>query len=182
MESLIPKITNIGLAALFNTGNDGLDAAITHIAFGDGDGDGYTPSGNETGLVREKARVAIGGGERVGQFEIEVQALLDEGSSFWIREIGFMLQDGTMLALWSDPQVPLAYKTAGVPLVVAYNLALQGIPPDSITVLATGPQVNITITGPLAQLSAELIRLQRRIVESEIARLEPQITENWRTS
>ncbi len=180
MEALIPKITNVGLAALFNTDNDGLEASITHIAFGDGNGAGYSPTGNETVLKREKARVAIGGGERVGQFEIEVQALLDEGPSFWIREVGFILQDGTMLALWSDPAVPLAYKTAGVPLVVAYNLALQGIPPDSITVLATGPQVNITIAGPFATLATEIIRAHRLGIAAEKVRATPIIQQKWR--
>ena len=180
MTPLIPKITNAGLQAVFNASNTGVEAAVTHIVFGDGGGNGYAPSGNETALVRPRTRVPIGGGERVGRFEIEVQALLDRGPSFWIREIGFLLDDGTMLAVWSDVAVPLAYKTAGVPLAVAYNLALQDIPPESITVVATGPRVNITITGPIALLSAEIVRAHRLGISAERQRATPIIQAMWR--
>ena len=180
MNVLIPKLTNAGLQALLSATNDGLDAAVSHTAFGDGDGDGYAPTGLATVLKNERARAEIGGGERVGDFEIEVQALLDTGLSFWIREVGFMLEDGTMLAVWSDPATPLAYKTDGVPLAVAYNLALEGIPPGSVTIVTNGPSVNLTIISPFAILSAEIIRAHRLGIAAESTRATPIIQNMWR--
>lgn len=179
MDALYPVITNVGLMALINADNNGLEAQITHVAFGDGNGVGYAPAAAQTALVSERARVAVGGGERVGSFEIMVQALLDAGPAFTIREAGFILDDGKFLAIWSDPALPLAVYTPGVPIVFAYNLALAGIPPGSVNVTITGPAVNISIAGPFAQITAEIIRLQRRIVETENARLIPEIESMW---
>ena len=180
MQTLAAVLTTAGLAALLNASNTGLGAAITHMAFGDGHGAGYTPQAGQLGLANEVVRIGVGGGARIGNAEIEVQALLDTGPSFWIREVGFVLDDGTMLAVWSDPITPLAYKTQGVPLAVSYSLALEGAPADAVTVNVTGPSVNLTITAPIAQISAEIIRLQRRAVATENARLIPQIQSTWR--
>ena len=104
----------------------------------------------------------VGGGEKAGPFEIVVEALLDTGLGFTINEVGFVLDDGTLLAVWADPNISLAYKTAGVPLAVSYNLALAGIPPGSLTLNISGPSVNLTIVGQLAQFSAEIVRLRER--------------------
>ena len=183
MDTIAPKITDAGLAAVFNASNTGLAANIAHIAFGDGDTGsgpaGYTPSGNETALRNERARAAVGGGRRVAPHEIEVQALLDDGPSFWIREVGFLLEDGTLLALWSDAQTPMAYKTAGVPLALAYYLALQGVPPESVNLTISGPSVNLTVDGPIIALATSIIALQRRAVATEVARLTSEIQAMW---
>ena len=180
METLNPVLTNAGLRALLNASNTGVEAAIAEIAFGDANGAGYAPQANRTALVRERARVAVGGGERVANSEVEVQALLDTGPSFWIREVGFVLDDGTMLAIWSDPDTPLAYKTAGVPLAVAYNLALEGAPADTVTVNITGPNVNLTLVGPIALLSAEIVRAHRLAISAERVRATPLLENMWR--
>ena len=180
METLTPKLTNAGMRALLNASNTGVEAAVSHIAFGDGNGNGYTPQANQTDLANERARIPVGGGERVGNSEIVVEALFDFGPAFWIREVAFVLSDGTFLAVWSDPEVPLQYKNSDVPLVLAYNLVLEGAPADTVTVNVSGPSINITIAGPFSQLAAELIRLQRRAVETETTRLIPQIQSAWR--
>lgn len=180
METLTPVLTNAGMRALLNASNTGVEAAIAEIAFGDGNGSGYAPQANRTALIRERARIAVGGGERVANSEVEVQALLDTGPSFWIREVGFVLDDGTFLAVWSDPDTPLAYKTAGVPLAVSYNLALAGIPPGSLTLNVTGPSVNLTIIGPIALLSAEIVRAHRLGISAERQRATPIIQKVWR--
>ena len=179
MTPLIPKITDAGLHALINAQNDGLEARISHIALGDGAGAGYVPTGSETELRRERVRVPVGGGERIAPHELRVEALVDEGPSFWVREAGFMLDDGTLFALWSDPDTPLAYKTAGVPLALAYYLALQGVPPDSVNLSISGPTVNLTVDGPIIALATSIVALQRRAVATEVARLTPQIESMW---
>ena len=179
MTPLIPKITDAGLRAIINAQADGLEARISHIALGDGNGAGYAPTGNETALRNERVRVPIGGGERIAPHELRVEAIVDDGPSFWVREVGFVLEDGTLFALWSDEQTPLAYKTAGVPLAIAYYLALQGVPPDSVSVTLSGPTVNLTVDGPIIALATSIIALQRRAVATEVARLTPQIEAMW---
>lgn len=180
MEALIPVVTDRGLTAMLNATNTGVDAFISHIAFGDGNGQRYSPSAQQAALRRERARVPVGGGERIGSFEISVEALFDVGPSFTINEVGFVLDDGTMLAIWADPDVSLAFKTEGVPLVVSYNLALQGVPPDAITLNISGPSVNLTLVEPVALLSAEIIRAHRLGISAERQRATPIIQSTWR--
>jgi len=177
MTPLVPKITDAGLRAIINAQADGLEARISHVALGDAKG--YVPSGSETALRRERVRVPIGGGERIAPHELRVEAIVDDGPSFWVREVGFVLEDGTLFAVWSDPDTPLAYKTAGVPLALAYYLALQGVPPDSVNITISGPTVNLTVDGPIIALAASVIALQRRVVATEVARLTPEIEAMW---
>lgn len=180
MDALIPKITDAGLEALLNAQNTGVDAALSHIGFGDANGERYSPSAFQTGLKNERARTAIGGGDRIDQFEIVVEAILDQGPSFWVNEIGFFLNDGTMLAVWAAADKALSYKTQGVPLAVAYNLALSGIPPGSVTLNVSGPSVVLSVIGPMALLSAEIIRAHRLAMTAELERVTPNIKNKWR--
>ncbi|EKO3881160.1 phage tail protein [Vibrio metschnikovii] len=140
MSALIPIITTKGLAAVFNAENTGVAAKITHIALGD---NGRTPSKGELGLVNERMRIPIADGERVNDHQIHVTALADGSTEFWVREIGFMLEDGTMLAVWSDKDSPLAYKSAQVPLLLAFDLVLEALPAQSVTVVGTGADLSL---------------------------------------
>lgn len=180
MQGLIPKTMNGGLTAMINVKNTGLENAITHVAFGDANGSGYAPDQSQTALVNERARTPIGGGERAGPFEIIVEALLDTGPTFDIYEVGFVLADGTLLAIWSDPNFALLVKTIGIPLAVSYNLALTSIPADTLTLNISGPSVNLTIAGPLASFGASLMRHTRRITASDVDRLIPTFSNQWR--
>lgn len=173
------KITRAGMRALFNATQTGVDLKLSHIAVGTGQGTGYVPTGNETVLRTEFLRQAIGGGEYLTDFEILVQALLTGPSTGWVHEVGIFDETGVLFALWSEPNAPLAFKSANVPIVIALTLAVSEIPPNSLTIVAGGPSVNIIIAGPFAQLSAEIVRLQRRVLESENARLIPIIQKTW---
>ncbi len=173
------KITRDGMRAVFAASNTGLDLKLTHIAIGTGQNTGYAPTGNEAALRTEFQRAAIGGGDYLGDFEILIQAMLAGAPQGWIHEVGVFTEDGTLFAVWSEINAPIAYKTANVPVIIALTLAVSEIPPGSLTIVAGGPNVNITIAGPFAELSAELIRLQRRAVESENARLVPAIQSTW---
>ncbi len=138
-NALIPVITTRGLAAVFNGQNTGVNAEITHIALGD---HGRTPSKNEVGLVSEKMRIPIADGERIDEHQIHVTGLADGDKEFWVREIGFILADGTMLAVWSDTD-PLAYKSAEVPLLLAFDLALEALPAGSVEITSTGANLSL---------------------------------------
>ncbi|HAS3046046.1 TPA: phage tail protein [Vibrio parahaemolyticus] len=136
-------ITTRGLAAVFNAQNTGLAAEITHIALGD---NGRTPSKNEVGLVSEKMRIPIADGERIDDHQIHLTGLADGDKEFWVREIGFILSDGTMLAVWSDTN-PLAYKSAEVPLLLAFDLVLAALPANSVNIIGTGANLSLAAWG-----------------------------------
>lgn len=163
------KITRNGMRAVFNATNTGVDLRLSHIAIGTGAGTGYVPTGNEAALKSEFQRVAIGGGDYMADFEILVQAMFDGGTVGWVNEVGIFDETGTLFALWSEVNAPLAYKTAGVPLIIALTLAVSEIPPNSLTIVAGGASVNISIAAPFSTLSAELIRLQKRVLSSDVA-------------
>lgn len=239
--ALIPLITNAGLAASFNASNTGIAATITHIAVGDAS---YVPNTNQTALVSEKQRVLVADGEKAAPTQIHLSAIIDGGDQYWINEIGFLLSDGTLLAVWSDStpysyitynrielngvvevtgygesfQVgnyllsyigseqfqltapdntvlgvatvgveyndshltftitgsgwlpddqaqikvwaskPLGYKSADVDFLLAFDLLLSALPADSITVNATGANLNLGATdGAIVNLAASQI-------------------------
>lgn len=137
--ALIPVITTKGLAAVFNAQNDGVAAKITHIGLGE---HGRTPSKNELALTSERMRVPIADGQRIDEHQIHVTALADGETEFWVKEIGFFLEDGTMLAVWSATQ-PLAYKSAMVPLLLGFDLKLEALPAGSVTVTGTGANLSL---------------------------------------
>ena len=164
---LKPKITNAGLAAIFNADNNGFEALISHVAFGDGGGTSYQPNGAETALRGERARVAIGGGEREAPTQILVQGVLDEGPEFWMREVAFILNDGTPLAIWSElddngDDLLMAFKKDGVPFIFAYGLALSGVPGNSVNVQISGPAVNVVFDREFALIVANQARITRQ--------------------
>jgi hypothetical protein len=111
-ETLIPKITDAGIQACFNAYNSGLQAKITHIGLGD---ESYTPSSEQTQLVNEIQRVIIADGERVSPQQIHVTGVASGEDEYWVKEIGFFLEDGTLLAVWSDnnPLSTLTYSRVG---------------------------------------------------------------------
>lgn len=158
---LEPVILDVGLSALFNQTQDGFAARITHIALGD---DGHTPSRSQTGLRRERARYPVADGRKVSPNQIHVTALADGPESFWVREVGFVLEDGTFLAVWSHPTQILAYKAAYVDLLLAYDLNLQALPADSVTVVSTGANLSLVLAEELAGVATGHISLLRRQV------------------
>jgi hypothetical protein len=100
-ETLLPVITDAGLQACFNATNDGLKCEITHIALGDAT---YTPTSDMTALVNERQRVPVSDGNQVSPQQICVSGLVDGEDEYWVKEVGFILDDGTLLAVWSDDQ------------------------------------------------------------------------------
>ena len=162
---LLPVILESGLNAIWRAGNDGLAAQITHIALGDA---GYLPNQSQTSLRAEKARYPIAGGSRVSPKQIHLTALADGPAEFWVREVGFVLSDGTMLAIWSDPAKPLAYKSPGVDLLLAYDLTLSAVPADSVIVQSSGASLNLNMATELAQLATAIVRTQHMLLEPKL--------------
>lgn len=152
--NLTPILTAAGLNAVINATNDGLQARIVNIALGDS---AWSPDHSATALVNERTRVPITGSTRVNASQIHVTAIENGEVDYWVREIGFYLEDDTLLAIWSQPDVsrPLAYKATGVDLLLGFDLVLSALPVDSVVIEDAGG-LNL---GPATIEMAGVVRL-----------------------
>ncbi|WP_108817596.1 phage tail-collar fiber domain-containing protein [Pseudovibrio sp. Alg231-02] len=170
LKAINPTLTRAGMRSIFDASDAGLHARITHLAFG---ASRYTPTGNENSLKSEKARVEIVGSRYLDDFQMEITAKIDGDTGFTLAELGVMLEDGTLLAVWSDPDTPLAQYTPGVPIAFSFVLALAALPQGVIQV--TGDvDLQLFFGEEFAQLGAALIgeqlrnlKLSTRVVELE---------------
>ncbi|MCE1058542.1 phage tail protein [Pseudomonas alloputida] len=161
---LQPVITKAGLAAIFTADNTGLSAKIGSIVLGTS---GYTPDADQKSLVNQVAEYPIAGGERLSSTLLHVTALADDDRGFWVREIGFKLTNGTLLAVWSHPTEALTYKAANSDILLAYDLSLTALPANSVTIESKEAGLSLSLAAPLAAQAAahiaEMLRgLQRQ--------------------
>ncbi|HWD30939.1 MAG TPA: phage tail protein [Pseudomonas sp.] len=161
---LQPVITKAGLAAIWRADKTGLAAEITHIVLGTS---GYTPNAEQKSLIAQTAKYPVSGGERLGNTQIHLTAVADGDRAFWVREIGFLLSDGTLLAVWSHSTEALAYKPAGTDLLLAYDLSLAALPANSVTIVSGAAGLNLTLAAPLAAQASALIAEQLRSMQQQ---------------
>ncbi|MCG7878345.1 MAG: phage tail protein [Candidatus Thiodiazotropha endolucinida] len=150
--SLAPVITTAGLQAVLNATDDGVQARITHVALGDL---GWSPTNSATNLRREQNRIVIADGTRIQPTQLHITAVENGSKEYWVREVGFILDDGTLFAIWSHPTQALAWKAADVDLLLAFDMMLSALPADSVTIDGTGG-VNL---APATQTKEGLVRL-----------------------
>lgn len=151
---LKPVILESGLAAIWRATNDGVSAQITHTALGDA---GYDPSQAQQGMQSMKVRYPVADGARVSPRRVHLTALADGAIEIWVREVAFLLSDGTVFAVWSHPTTAIAYKAADVDLLLAYDLELVALPADSVTVVSTGVGLNLAMAAELARIASAAI-------------------------
>ena len=173
MSELQPVITKAGLSAVWRKDKTGLAAQITHVVIGTA---GYTPANTQTALRNQVAVYPISDGETLSSTLLHVTAVADGPQAIWVREIGYLLSDGTLFAVWSHATEVLAYKPAGNKLLLAYDLSLTALPPDSVTITSTGAGLNLSLSEELAAMAtasiAEMLRgLERQDVVESQARL-----------
>lgn len=166
-DDLIPTITRAGLAAVRNAQGTGVLATIDRIAIGRGvpfgaSYAGYTPTGSEIALKGERTRVAllqgsqlggVAGGDPIGFRVLAVVPPLVSGT-YPVNEVGIILTDGTLLAVWSDPALVLAFMTSQASLELALDLFLQQLPVASMAITVQRPDIPDT-AGVLAALLCE---------------------------
>lgn len=178
--NLLPVFTTAGISALFSAQQAGLSASIAHIALGDAgyavsDADGKPLAAIQaaTTLVSERARIPVAGGDLVGDHQLHVTAIEDGDTEYWVKELAFILADGTVLAIWSDPDTTLAWKAAGIDLDLAFDLSLEAVPAGAVTVQGAGT-LNLHLAGQLAEMATITIAHQRRFLTTDTANLDPR--------
>jgi hypothetical protein len=148
MSVIQPIITHGGLSALWSAQSHGLQAEITHLAIGSA---GYVPSAGQTALAGEWLRVPVASSDLVSD-GVRLNAAFDGAAAGYVREVGVFLSTGVLLAVWSDPAQLLTYKAGGDTFLFSFTLDLTALPVGSVTVTATGPELNLSLAGPLATL------------------------------
>lgn len=161
---LQPVITTAGLSAIWRADNTGIAAEITHIGLGTS---GYTPSKTQTALRTRKGLYPVSDGEKLSATLLHLTAVADDALEYWVKEVGFYLSDGTLLAVWSDPTTALAYKSPTAQLLLAYDLSLEALPADSVTITSTGAGLNLSLAAPLAAQAQALIAEQLRGLQQQ---------------
>ncbi len=163
--ALQPLITKAGLAAIWNATSTGVQAEIAYIGLGT---QGYTPTVDQKALRAQVVKYPVSGGEKLSNSLIHLTALADDDKAFWVCEVGIYFADGTLFAVWSSPDTPLTYKAAGTELLMAYDLSLEALPADSVTIVSTATGLNLTLAGPLAAQSTALVaEMMRGVLQQD---------------
>lgn len=168
---LKPTITTAGLQAVFNASNNGFEAQITAVGLGDV---GYNPNQNRTTLAGEKSRVAIASGIMASPTQAHMTVIEDTDKTFWVKEVGFFLEDGTLFAVYSDPEKVLAYKSPDIALILAFDLAISGVPSGAVTIVDQGLDLNILFAPELAKMGAAQINSNYRFLKLKLEIMENQ--------
>ena len=168
-QDLIPYITQAGLQAALDAHRQEIAARITTLVLGDS---GYAPPLKNgyctaTALRQERQRVVIANGRRISDHQIELSALVEGNDAYEVRELGFYLEDGTLFALWSNPQQALAWKSDKVPLIIALELAFAALPANSVTVQNNGAPLELLLGKELAIAGTAVTNLQIRQLQQQ---------------
>ncbi|WP_163328731.1 phage tail protein [Desulfurobacterium thermolithotrophum] len=161
---LIPITTTAGLQKFFQvSGLPEVRLKLTHIGFGDA---GYTPEKSQTSLKNEIIRVPIASGKVFpSDGYMDLSALLPEDApEFWIREIGWYLEDGTLAFVWSHPEVPIAWKNKNLKLLTGISVRVTDVPLDKIEIVESNPDLKLLYTEEFAQISRILTNHEIAIV------------------
>jgi len=148
------QFTNAGLAELISAKNKGFKAAITEIGAGD---KSYKPSASQTALVNEKQREPIAEYEELSSTSLRMGTIFNGEDEYEVREIGFYLDSGTLLAVYSVPNTLLTYKSARSSWIQKFTLDISLLPTDSVTVVIGTENINLMMTEELAIMATTQI-------------------------
>ncbi|MEL6113767.1 phage tail protein [Photobacterium sp. SP02] len=175
MNSPIVQYTNAGLAELISARNQGIKGAIKWIAAGD---KSYQPSAEQTRLQNEKQRELISDWEELSQTQLRMAAVFKGNLEYEVREVGFFLESGTLLAVYSAPATLLTYKSANASWIQKFTLDISPLPTQSITVVVGTENINLMMVEELATSTAAFI--QSQTTQIHIAHEQLRISERLR--
>ncbi|MBT8420581.1 MAG: phage tail protein, partial [Gammaproteobacteria bacterium] len=146
-NSLVPIITEVGIQAIIAALREEKSVKITEIALGSGiDDAGYQSDSSAIALETEKQRVPVSNAETIGESQLHITANITGPEEYWVREVGFYLEDGTLLAIYASEGEAMAYKGRDVDLFIGFDLSLNALPADSVTV-DTSTDINVAINS-----------------------------------
>ncbi|AOE85832.1 phage tail protein [Pseudomonas sp. TCU-HL1] len=149
--------TEAGLARILAADTQGLKLRLTHVGLGDGAYDpAKAPGRRRTALKHEVVRVPIAASRNNPTTrQLDISAIAQGAEEFWVREVGFFDEAGTLVFFWSDATRPLGYKSAPSRFLLGLSLVITEVPIGAIQVIDQGQPLNLAI-GPIeADLKGE---------------------------
>lgn len=169
MQKYYTIFTNTGLAKVANAQITDNKLEITHMAFGDAQGEQYDPIGDETTLRNEVWRTTASvelSAENPNWFEV-VAVIPAEVGGFTVREVGLYDVDGDLVGIGNYPETPKPVIDEGsiMDLIVRMVMAPSNIETIDMTLdptIATASRKYVAeqidgVTSQLAHTDAELL-------------------------
>lgn len=148
------QYTNKGLDELISAKNQGIRGIITHVGAGTAK---YTPLSTQSALKDERQRVPVADFEDVSGSELRVAARFDGDAEYVVGEVGFYLESGTLLAVYSEPGKTMTYKSPTTSWIQRFTLDLAPLPTDSVTVTVGVENINLMMTEEFAAVGEATI-------------------------
>jgi len=178
MTALNAVITRAGLAYMRDRMHSDQRPVISHIAVGDASP--YRASATQTALRHERARISIAGFKTPAVNVLHITALYDDPQAqHEITEVGLLADDGTLLAVYAEPSINLGWKSQHVPRLLAYDWIIDAWDLTQVQITVAEPELSLFFGDVFAAFAAEFIRLQRRLVESDVRELTDDIERMW---
>lgn len=129
--------TEVGATKLRNASLLGKKISITRVAFGDGDGSEYTPTGLESNLKKQvyecpPTRIAE---EGENQSWIEIEAVIPHNVGGWhLREVGCFDDDGDLIFIGNLPPSFKPSGEAGVIKDLVFEMIYDAVAADVVQI------------------------------------------------
>ncbi|GEM77190.1 hypothetical protein C1141_06440 [Vibrio agarivorans] len=174
--SYVVQYTDAGLAELISTRNQGLKGAIKYIAVGDRS---YTPTSAQTALKNELQREVIADWEELSSTQLRMGAVFRGTKEYEVREVGFFLESGTLLAVYSAPNTLLTYKSANSSWLQKFTLDVSPLPSGSVTIDVGTENMNLLMSEEM--LNAAIATISLGTTQIKIAHQQLLLSERLRT-
>jgi len=155
--------TTLGLTKIRNAAGSGSQVRISHVALGDGSGAAYAPEASQTTLRRELLREPIERHYKVGTNAWAIKASFPpESTSIVVREMGFLDEDGDLIALWAGLDVSNARRTGTISYLINHVMTFQGIADGVVIIDAPDDDTfNLAVATATSLASLQLEQLRQ---------------------
>lgn len=174
--SYVVQYTDAGLAELISARNQGIKGVIKYIAVGDRS---YTPTSNQRALKHELQRELISDWEELSPTQLRMGAVFKGDKEYEVREVGFFLESGTLLAVYSAPNTLLTYKSKNSSWLQKFTLDVSPLPSSSVTIEVGTENINLLMSEEV--LTAAIASISLGTTQIKIAHQYLLLSERLRT-
>ena len=135
------------------------------------------PNEDQETLLSERLRSPIASGRVVDGHTLHITAVFDGNEEFWVDEVGFFLEDGTLLAVYSHPDKRIGFKNNTSEFIFAFDLRIATLPEGAVTIEETQQEMSLHMAKDFAKMAAAQINMMTRQIKihSRVLELEGEI-------
>ncbi len=175
MSGVSLVITRAGLEECVSASSQGVVLNVKWVSAGD---ESYTPNAEQTALVNELQRVEFSEYKDLSGGQVQAVGKFSGPDEYAIREIGFWLESGTLLGVFSTPGVTLNYKVKDGHCIQPLTLDLSALPSNSVQVVVGTENLNILMDDEFMMDAAVFIKSQ--VVQVKQTHRQMQLSERLR--